>query len=357
MYPRLLIDLNKIEHNLEIITDKVTNAGCSIMIVTKVVCADEKIARIVDKNEKVEFFADSRIENLESYQYSNKQKVLLRLPMISDVERVVKYSDISLNSELEIIKCLNIEAKKQNKTHKIILMIDLGDLREGLYYTDKKEIFRTVEEIIKLESIELYGLGVNLSCYGAVIPQVDNLNVLVGIAQEIEDKFNMKFKMISGGNSSSLYLIDKKLLPRGISNLRIGEAFFLANETAYSNKIENMHDDTLILQAEIIELKEKPSIPVGEIGVDAFGKKPHYEDRGIIKRAILAIGKQDIDIESIVPLDCDIDVLGASSDHMILDVSKSKTQYKLGDIISFKLGYMGTLRAFTSKYIDKQYID
>lgn len=357
MYPRLLIDLKKIKHNLEIITKNVKDAGCSLAIVTKVVCADEKIVDIVDHNKDVDFLADSRIENLESYKHSKKQKILLRLPMISDVERVVRFSDISLNSELETIRSLNREALIQGKKHKIILMIDLGDLREGIFYKNEDEIMNTVSEIIKLSNIEMFGIGVNLTCYGAVIPKPDNLSILVDIAKKIEDKFHIKLQMISGGNSSSLHLIEKNLLPEGINNLRIGEAFYLANETAYGAKIDGAYDDAIVLQAEIIELKSKPSLPIGDIGVDAFGKKPYYEDKGIIKRAILAIGKQDIDINSIIPLDNKISILGASSDHLLMDVSLSDNDYKIGDIICFKLGYAGVLKSFTSYFVKRKYIN
>ena len=356
MYPRVKVDLNKIKHNLDRITSIVNKANCSIMIVTKVVCADKEIVKVVEQNENVEFFADSRIDNLASITNTKKKKVLLRLPMLSDVDRVVKYADISLNSEIETIKALDKAAMSQGIKHKIILMIDLGDLREGIYFTNEEEIYQTVKQILEFKNIELYGIGVNLTCYGAVIPQNDNLSILVDFANKIEKKFDIKLPVVSGGNSSSLHLIDKNQLPQGINNLRIGEAFFLANETAYSNKIDNMYDDVLILEAEIIELKEKPSLPVGETGVDAFGQRPVYEDRGIIKRAILSIGKQDVDIDSLTPLDDKIDILGGSSDHMILDVTKSNKGYKVGDVVQFKLGYSATLKLFTSKYVDREYV-
>ncbi len=358
MYPKLRIDLNKIKHNLDKIAGIVNKANCSIMIVTKVVCADKEIIKIVDQNDNVEYYADSRIENLASIDTNTKKKkVLLRLPMLSDVDRVVKYADISLNSEIETIKALDRAAMLQDTKHKIILMIDLGDLREGIYFTNEQEIFETVQQILELQNIELYGIGVNLTCYGAVIPQNENLTMLADFAHKIEEKFGIKLPVVSGGNSSSLHLIEKNQLPQGINNLRIGEAFYLANETAYTNKIDDMYDDVMLLEAEIIELKEKPSIPVGETGVDAFGQRPVYEDRGIIKRAILSIGKQDIDIDSLTPVDSKIDILGGSSDHMILDVTKSDVDYKLGDIISFKLGYSATLKAFTSKYVAREYIN
>lgn len=354
MYPRLVVDLKKVKNNLDKITEMVKGSGCSLMIVTKGYCADMEIYKLLE-NSEIDYLADSRIQNLKKYNGTKKERVLLRLPMISEAEDVVLHSDISLNSEIETIKQLNKNAAKHNKTHKILLMIDLGDLREGIFYKNKDEIYETIEEILKLENIELYGLGVNLTCYGAVIPKNENLSILVETASKIENKFNIKLKMISGGNSSSVYLIGKNELTRGINNLRVGEAFLLGDETAYSQMLDGFYDDAFILEAEIIELKEKQSVPVGETGVDAFGNRPVYEDRGIIKRAIIAVGRQDVDPDNLHPIDSKIDVLGASSDHLILDVTKSDTPYRVGDKVSFKVSYSSLLRATTSAYVEKTY--
>jgi predicted amino acid racemase len=354
MYPKLVIDLNKVKNNLHKIIDMVKGSGCSIMIVTKGYCADMEIYKILEES-NIDYLADSRIQNLRKYEGTKKERVLLRLPMNSEADEVVKYSDISLNSEIATIRNLNEAAAKQNKVHKILLMIDLGDLREGIFFKNEDEIYRAVEEILKLKNIELFGLGVNLTCYGAVIPKKDNLSVLVEIAGKIENKYNIKLNMISGGNSSSVYLIEKKELPEGINNLRVGEAFLLGDETAYSQMLEGFYDDVFTLDAEIIELKEKQSVPIGETGVDAFGGKPVYEDRGIIKRAILAVGRQDIDPDNLHPIDSKIDILGASSDHLILDMSKSDKDYKVGDKVNFKLSYSSLLRAATSGYVEREY--
>lgn len=359
MYPRLTVHLTKIKQNLDAVS-KITHGGnCSMMIVTKGFCADKRIVELIAEHPGVNFLADSRVQNIKTYaefaRKNGKETVLLRLPMGSEADEVVKYVDLSFNSELSTITLLNEASKKQNKKHKVLLMIDLGDLREGIFFKDEDQIMDAVSEILKMECIELYGIGVNLTCYGAVIPKNDNLSILVDIARKIEDRFNISLSMISGGNSSSIYLIGKDELPEGINNLRLGESFILGNDTAYGAKIEETCSDALILEAEIIELKSKQSIPIGEIGVDAFGQKPVYEDRGIIKRAILAVGKQDIDIDSMTPLDEKIDILGGSSDHLILDVTNSDTAYKVGDCIKFELGYGGMLKAFTSAYVGTNY--
>ncbi|MGL5440647.1 MAG: ornithine racemase Orr [Filifactoraceae bacterium] len=355
MYPRLVVDLKKIKDNLIEINSLVKKADCSLTIVTKSFCADTEIVRVLSESAEVDYLADSRIENIISYALSHKPKILLRLPMECEIEDVVKYTDISFNSELKTIELLNKEASKQNKIHKILLMIDLGDLREGIFYQYEEQVYNAVEQILSMKNIEFYGIGVNLTCYGAIIPKSENLSVLVDYSEKIQRKFGIKLHMVSGGNSSSIYLINKGELPKGINNLRPGEAFILGNETAYGEKLSETHNDAVILEAQIIELKEKPSLPIGEVGLDAFGKKPEYEDRGIIKRGIIGIGKQDIDIESMTTIDTKIDILGASSDHMILDLTNSDNCYKVGDIVSFKLGYGGLLKAFTSNYVVKTY--
>ena len=235
-------------------------------------------------------------------------------------------------------------------------MIDLGDLREGIFFRNEDEIFSTVEQILAMSNIRLYGIGVNLTCYGAIIPKNDNLSQLTELGEKIEEKFDIKLQMVSGGNSSSIYLIEKHQLPQGINNLRLGEAFLLGNDTAYETKLPGTTGDALALEAQIVELKEKPSLPIGEVGVDAFGHKPYYEDRGIIKRAIIAVGKQDTELDSMTPLDEKIDILGGSSDHIILDVTKSDKEYKVGDVVRFTLGYGGMLKTATSPYVEKTYI-
>jgi len=358
MYPRLVIDTAKLRSNIDAIAEITKNqGGCSLMIVTKALCADENVVKMIAQHPAVDYVADSRIQNIkknyETVQANGKQSVLLRLPMASEIEDVVKYVDISFNSEMATLEMLNAEAAKQGKVHKAVLMIDVGDLREGIFFQNEEEIIETAKKIQAMENVELYGVGVNLTCYGAIIPKNDNLSIICEFAEKIEAATGAKLTMVSGGNSSSIYLVGKGELPEKINNLRLGEAFLLGNDTAYGTTLPGTVDDALTLEAQIVELKEKPSLPIGEVGVDAFGQKPYYEDRGIIKRAIIAIGQQDMDRDSMYPLDENVDVLGASSDHMLLDVTRG--DYKVGDIVTFKLGYGSVLKTATSEYVAKEY--
>lgn len=361
MYPKLVINLKKLEGNLNACAKITKGQGnCSLMIVSKGLCADLEMVKMVAENPNVDFIADSRVKNIVSFadmaRKNGKKTVLLRIPMHCEVADVVKYVDLSFNSELSTVKMLNEEAKKAGIKHNILLMIDLGDLREGIFFQNEDLIWQAVEEILGMENINLYGIGVNLTCYGAIIPKNENLTQLVEIGKKIEEKFNIKLEMLSGGNSSSIYLIDKGEMPEGINNLRLGEAFLLGNDTAYETKLPGTVRDGLILQAQIIELKEKPSLPIGEVGVDAFGEKPYYENRGIMKRAIIAIGKQDTDLGSMTPCDAQVEIMGGSSDHIILDVTHCDKAYQVGDVVEFELGYGGMLKTATSSYVEREYI-
>lgn len=354
MYPRLMIDLDKIKNNVRVMRALTERGKVQLGIVTKSFTADRKTVEAVVE-QGVDFLADARIENIKTYADLGVPTLLLRIPQPCEIEEVIRYATISLNSEISTIIKMNDEAKKQDKTHKVVLMIDLGDLREGIFYENEDEILQVAKQIHNLENIELHGVGVNLTCYGAVIPKYDNLSNLVKIARKIEDRLGIKLQMISGGNSSSIYLIDKGELPEGINSLRIGEAFILGNETAYGAKVEGTVDDAVILQAQLIEVKHKPTLPIGEIGKDAFGQVPYYEDKGIAKRGILALGKQDTDLDSMIPLDQKIEIMGGSSDHTIVDLTRSDKDYQVGDIVEFKLGYGALLKLFTSKYVDRAY--
>lgn len=354
-YPKLTFDLNKIKNNIDILGETLKKDNLSMMIVTKSFLADTKVTPVIDANPYVDYLADSRVRNLKRMENLSTPKVLLRVPQQSELEEMVKYVDISFQSEKETLKMTNEEAAKIGKVHKVVLMIDLGDLREGIFYMDKELIYKTIETILDADNLELFGMATNLTCYGAIIPKNDNLSILTDLVKEVEAKYDINIQMVSGGNSSSFYLIDKGEMPEGINNLRLGEAFILGNETAYSARIEGTYNDAVTLSAEIVELQTKPSLPIGEVGVDAFGEKPYYEDRGNIKRAILALGRQDADMDSMSPLDKKIEILGASSDHLIMDVTKSDKEYKVGDVITFTLGYGGLLSAATSEYVEKDY--
>lgn len=352
--PRIEIDLEKLKLNVETIVGLCKSHGISVAGVTKVFGGDPEIARAYVEG-GCKYLADSRVENLEKLKGLGLPRMMLRLPMLSEVSEIVRHSDISLNSELATIRALNQACEEQGIRHRVILMMDLGDLREGYY--DEYDLFDAIEDIIKtMPRIEIAGVGVNLTCYGGIIPDEYNLFRLVTIGKYIKKKYKLDLELISGGNSSSLHLLLDDEMVDGINNLRIGEAFLLGRETAYGDRIPGTTNQIFQLVAEIIELKSKPTIPKGVAGKNAFGDSPEFEDRGIRKLAICAIGRQDVDVSKLTPLDEDITIMGASSDHIVLDLTETHSRYEMGSEVRFNMTYGGILSSMTSPYVHKKIV-
>lgn len=349
MYPRIIVKTNHILDNCQRMVELAKeNKIDKIMAIVKVFAGHIDFVHDLAKT-GITHVGDSRIENLKLLKDIPLPKILVRLPMISEVESVVEFSDISLNSELKTIKALHDAAHALNKKHQIILMFDLGDLREGYYYSN--EYLSDIKYILSLSNIELLGIGTNLTCYGGLVPSKNVLNRLVDIKKTIEAEFNMNLDIISGGNSSTVTLFGQNEIPAEINSLRLGESIFFGKETTYSTNIDHFNHDNFTLQAEIIESKIKPSLPDGETSINSFGEKVYIEDKGLMKRAILAIGKQDVILDNLQPIDNRLTIIGGSSDHLILDISN--TNYIVGDVIDFRLNYPALLHLMNSPYVSK----
>lgn len=352
MYPRLNINIKKLKQNIDFLTNLCHNQGIEVAVVTKVFCADERIVAMLEESD-ADLFADSRLLNLGSIK-TKKDKMLLRISMQSEADEVVRIADISMQSEIETIRLLGEAAKRAGVQHKIILMVDMGDLREGIFNADETKIFAAADAIKAESNLEFYGVGVNLTCYGGILPDENNLGGLTAIAEKLRIRLNLPIPIISGGNSSMMTMLAQGRVPKGVNQLRIGEAFVLGNDTSTGLPMEGLNTDAFTLEAELVEIQKKPSKPIGTSGLNAFGERVTFEDRGDMIRGILAIGRQDVDPDGLRCLDDDVEVIGASSDHLIVNLTNAKP-YKVGETIKFIPSYGALLRLATSGYVSREY--
>lgn len=349
--PSIYVDTEKIQKNAELIVNMCRKSQIEVMGITKGICAFIPAVKAMLKG-GIPKLGDSRMANIKSMREAGIDApiYLIRIPMLAEIKDVVKLTQGSLNSEITVIEALSKEAVLLNKVHKVILMVDVGDLREGVLPED---VLDTVGKILELPNIEFEGLGTNVGCYGGVLPSYENTKILVDLAKEIESKHNITVKTLSGGSTVNLELIGNGEMAPGISQLRIGEAILLGMDIKNLKPIPGAEINTIILKTQVIELKVKPSHPIGKIGRDAFGKLVDFEDRGNRKRAIVALGQQDCRLDGISPIDGSIEILGASSDHMILDITDCQQEIQVGSIIDFNVSYGGMLDLTTSKYVAK----
>lgn len=351
--PVLEVNLSKIAHNAKHVKNICDKNNVEPCIVTKGFCAMIPVVEAVISS-GITFLADSRIQNIIKVKKKLPyvKYLMIRIPKISEAVEVIRYTDISLQSQIEVIKAYSDKAQSIGKKHNIILMIDVGDLREGIMPEDA---ISTARKILSMKGIRLVGIGTNVGCYGGIMPTVENTKMLVEIKKDMERCLGIRIKYISGGSTCTTKLLEEGHLPKEINNLRIGEGVILGEDSTNGRLIDGLYQDTFLLKAEVVELKDKPSLPIGVSGYDAFGCKPTFLDKGIRKRAILSVGRQDVRIEALTPVLDGMEILGGSSDHLILDITDCKEKITPGSIIPFRCAYSAVLALTTSPYVYKTY--
>ncbi|HHN48770.1 MAG TPA: alanine/ornithine racemase family PLP-dependent enzyme [Bacteroidales bacterium] len=353
----IVLDSKKLRANFNYLDKLFAKHDIKWSVVSKMLCGNRLFIRELIRL-GITQVCDSRVSNLRAIKTlaPEIETIYIKPPPKTQISAVVRYADISFNTEYETIRMLSKEATNQGKVHKIIIMIELGELREGVMRDDVVDFYAGVFE---LPSIEVVGIGTNLSCLYGVLPNHDKLIQLSLYKQLIEVKFNKKIPYVSGGSSVTIPLIDQKLLPTGINHFRVGETLYLGTDVYNNTTYKKMHRDVFTLYAEIIELIEKPLVPMGEMGTNVEGQSFDFPDGEIGKtsyRAILDIGLLDVEETHIEPADPTQRFVGASSDMLVVDLGQNKKNYKVGDTLKFQLDYLGTLRIINSRYIEKKVI-
>jgi len=345
MSTKLTIDTNALLHNMRVIKDLAEKKNVSVSVVTKGLVGNEALVRLLTENGAVSI-CESHIENLIKFENLHVEKWLIRSPLLSEADEVVRFADVSLVSEREALKKLSAFAEAMGKTHKAVIMLELGELREGCM---PEELIPLCEYCLSLPGLTLHGIGTHLSSINEIVPDESNMTALADAATEVEDKLNIKLPLVSGGSSSAVKMLSENTLPARINHLRIGEAILLGNVVCYDVPFEGARADVFSLTAEIIEVKEKPPAPWGELADGTILNK----DSGLRKRALVAIGKQDVFSKYLIPEDPDIEIVGDTSDCFIADLTECQKPYKPGDTLSFRLKYNGLVSAMASDYIEK----
>lgn len=344
----------KLKNNFNFLNNLFLKNDIEWGVVSKLLCGDKTyIKELYDLG--LREMHDTRLSNLKAVKQvaGDIQTVYIKPVPKRSVENIIRYADVSFNTEYSTIKLLSKEAKKQNKLHKVIIMVEMGDLREGVMGENLMDFYAKVFE---LPNITIIGLGTNFNCLNGIMPSVDKLVQLCLYKQLIEAKFKRKIPWVSGGSSVAVPLLIKKQIPKGVNHFRIGEALFFGKDLFTDGDIKGMHTDVFRLYTEIIELYEKPIVPIGEQMKNPSGIIPEFDEADIGKktyRAILDIGLLDCNPRYLVPEDVSVDLIEASSDMLVMDLGKNEKGYKVGDLVSFQLNYMGALGIMNSNYIAK----
>ena len=360
-YPVLDINIGKLKSNARQVISRCNERGIAVAGVIKGFSALPQMAQAMVEARAAQI-ASSRLRHFKEIKEAGVVGpcFLLRIPMLSELDEVVALADYSLQSDVKTLDALHAECCAQRKRHKVVIMVDLGDLREGFW--DKEEAVAACLHVEKdLPMLELAGVGTNLGCYGAIQPTPEKMNELLDVARRVEDKIGRKLEIVSGGATSSYTLVHWGTMPEGINHLRIGEGISLAYDLQVDWEIKDMdylYKDVYTLKAQVLEVRTKPSYPQGNFCIDAFGNKPTFVDRGFRKRALIAVGRADVsDVLKLMPRAEGIEVLGGSSDHTILDVENYSGELEPGDILEFDLNYTTQVFLTASADVKKRFIE
>ena len=231
--PVLEIDTRKVTENARRLHGFCAARGVELAFVTKGFSARPEVIRAALAG-GITRFADSRLKNIAAAKtvLPGLHYLLIRIPAIDEAEDVVRWADWSLQSQIEVIRAVSDAALRAGKIHPIILMIDVGDLREGVFGLE--QLREIAPQIRECKGVELVGLGTNVGCYGSILPSVENTGVLVRLRDFLNETYGFRITTLSGGSTCTLRLLEEGVLPEGINHLRVGEAVLYGEDTTGS---------------------------------------------------------------------------------------------------------------------------
>ncbi|MFZ5433245.1 MAG: alanine racemase [Calditrichota bacterium] len=355
---RVTIHLDALRHNIQQIHHWLEEHGASWTLVTKVLCGHTDTLKGL-QTIGVRCMGDTRLSNLRAIEkiVPDLESWYLRPPHLSAIRDIVSLTDVSLNTERQIMEALNDEAIRQNKIHRVIVMIELGDLREGVLPGSLTDFYNA---ILHLSNIEVLGIGANLGCLSGAVPNIDMLTQLALYHELLELKFNKKLPLISAGSSLMLPLLRMGQIPKAVNHFRVGEAVFLGNDLIHGGTMDGLRDDAILLEAEVVEIKQKSLVPVGETSSVTPFEMIAPDDTAIPGqrgyRAIVAVGQLDTEVSGLTPLNPRFKIAGASSDLTVVNIGEGAGGLKIGDTISFRPNYAALLRLMSGRYITREVV-
>jgi len=346
--PRIEIDLFKIRYNTRSLVQRLNQRGIRVTGVTKAVCGHPGVAQAMLDGGATDL-ADARIENIERMRNARIKAAihLIRTPMLSQIRRISASCDSSNNTSTEVLRALSCSAALAEKRHSVILMVEMGDLREGILPTNLERVAR---EVMDFPGLTLKGIGASFGCLGGIAPDDQSLAELSRLADELEGLTGVHLETVSGGNSSCL---DWALgpAPTGrINELRLGESILLGVDPISGCRIEGLFTDAFRLVAEVIEHQTKPDCGDMQAAAPIFGYLRAGPDSVQVPQAILALGWQDTDIGGLTMPEA-LTVSGATSDHLVIRTGDASLS--VGAEVGIQPNYSALMRVMNAPGVEK----
>lgn len=346
--PRVEINLGKIRANARYLVRRLGARGISVTGVTKAVCGHPDVAKAM-LNGGVVGLADARIKNVVRMRTAgiNCPISMIRAPLLSEMEDAIQHCDASYNTELDTIRKLGAAAKQQGMSHDAILMVEMGDMREGVMPENLDEF---AARVIATPGVALKGIAANFACMDNVAPTAGDMAMLSRMADQIEVECGPCVALVSGGGSANLPWALVEGSTGRVNNLRLGEAILLGTDPVSGKPIEGLHTDAFALFAEVIEARPKPSSMPMKPSPLEYRKLELVSNVSQTNRSILAVGQQDTDASGL-KFPSGGGFIGATSDHTVIDTGNANVS--VGSEMKIGMNYSALMRAMSAPDVEK----
>lgn len=341
--PRIEVDLRKIRHNTQTVSRRLFARGIAVSGVTKAVCGHPKIAQAMLDGGAVGL-AEARLRNVKRLRKAGIKRpiTLIRTPMLSQVDAVVQFCETSYNTQADVIAALSGAARRKGKVHGIILMVEMGDGRDGIMPEDLNGM---VGQVMDMPGVVLKGIGANFACLNKAAPKAADMAALSDLATDIEGAYGPFLRTVSGGNSANLPWALSDHATGRINDLRLGEALLLGVDPVSGDHIAGTYQDAFTLVAEVIETDRKSAPPIVCLTNPTLSRLRLLPEINDTTRLILALGRQDTDISGLtMPLGHTL--IGATSDHLVLGTTRPMSC--VGSEKRFQMNYSALMHAMAA---------
>jgi len=348
---QIVVDLEKIRANCVAIKKICDAARMQTVWVTKGCHSHSSIVRVLAETGEG-LLGTSRVQEFGRIRDCFSGQIMMtRFPSSREVVDTVGGADVMFVSDVYHVEVLSNAATATGQTKQVLLMIDVGNGREGVRPGDAATV---VKRCLSAPGLELIGLGTSVGCLGGYRVGIDDLHTLIDVAKEVCALTGWQARCLSAGSGTMLLdLVRSGQMPPMITQLRIGAALLVGERPPTKEAFPFLHQDAFVFRGEILELGVKPPILPDRLDTDAFGKTLIAGKTEPRRQALMDFGVVDVDVDDLTPLIPTCRIVGASTDYTVCDVTACREDLRVGSVLEFRMAYSAIVRAMGSAYIEK----
>lgn len=232
----ITLNREKLRHNFRFLQRLFRSRGVEWSVVSKLLCGNrlflEELVRL-----GVRSMCDSRVVNLKVIKQIDPsiRTIHIRPPALRAIPNIVRYADVSFNTEYRTLQLLSEEAERQHTLHHVVIMIELGERREGVM---QHKFVSFYERVRTLPNLRVVGIGTNFACLSGVLPDREKLTKLVRLRDLIRSGSTKRFPIFRAAHRSRFTCCKNGLSRRKSTTSALAKASFSVRTPTTQNRCE-----------------------------------------------------------------------------------------------------------------------